>query len=109
MILLYIKHLIKSKKIKEKKNLKGLINIQIKYIKMIKFIFIAFFFIAYNSYRFLIMKEKRNKNKFFYKHEIGENCILKSLLKNAKFENQFRVNIYIYFKLVNIILIRFIN
>ena len=51
------------------------------------FYFHCFFFIAYNLYRFLIMKEKRNKNKFFYKHEIGENCILKSLLKNAKFEN----------------------
>ena len=52
-----------------------------------KIYFHCFFLIAYNLYRFLIMKEKRNRNKFTDKQENGKTCCLKSLLKNTKLEN----------------------
>ena len=103
--------LMKSKKNKIKRILERID----KYINKIynknknKIYFHCFFLIAYNLYRFLIMKEKRNKIKIDNQQENGKTCCLKSLLKNSKLENQFRVNVYIYFKLVNIILIRFIN
>ena len=52
-----------------------------------KIYFHCFFLIAYNLYRFLIMKEKRNKSKIDNQQENEENCCLKSLLKNTKIEN----------------------
>jgi len=39
-----------------------------------KIYFHCFFLIAYNLYRFLIMKEKRNKNKIDNQQENGKTC-----------------------------------
>ena len=64
---------IKKNKIKEK--LERIDKHIDKIYKNDKINFHCFFLIAYNLLRFLIMKEKRNKNKFSYKHEIEENCI----------------------------------
>ena len=52
-----------------------------------KIYFHCFFLIAYNLYRFLIMKEKRNKSKIDNQQENGKTCCLKSLHKNTKIEN----------------------
>ena len=52
-----------------------------------KIYFHCFFLIAYNLYRFLIMKEKRNKIKIDNQQENGKTCCLKSLHKNTKIEN----------------------
>ena len=52
-----------------------------------KIYFHCFFLIAYNLYRFLIMKEKRNKIKIDNQQENGKTCCLKSLHKNSKLEN----------------------
>ena len=52
-----------------------------------KIYFHCFFLIAYNLYRFLIMKEKRNKSKIDNQQENGKTCCLKSLHKNTKLEN----------------------
>ena len=79
---------IKRNKIKEK-----LERID-KYIEKIynkknknKIYFHCFFLIAFNLYRFLIMKEKRNKSKINNKQENGNKCSLKSLVKKSKLEN----------------------
>jgi len=52
-----------------------------------KIYFHCFFLIAYNLYRYLSMKEKRNRSKIDSKQESGEKYSLKSLLKNTKIEN----------------------
>ena len=52
-----------------------------------KIYFHCFFLIAYNLYRFLIMKEKRNKSKIDNQQENGKTCCLKSLHKNSEIEN----------------------
>ncbi len=52
-----------------------------------KIYFHCFFLIAYNLYRFLIMKEKRNKIKIDNQQENGKTCCLKSLVKNSEIEN----------------------
>ena len=81
----------KEKRNKIKENL-GRID---KYINKIynkkknknKIYFHCFFLIAFNLYRFLIMKEKRNKNKIDSKQENEKKLCLKSLHKNTKIEN----------------------
>ena len=81
----------KEKRNKIKENL-GRID---KYINKIynkkknknKIYFHCFFLIVYNLYRFLIMKEKRNKIKIDNQQENGKTCCLKSLHKNTKIEN----------------------
>jgi len=80
---------------KEKRNkIKGNLERIDKYINKInnkknknKIYFHCFFLIAYNLYRFLIMKEKRNKSKIDNQQENGKTCCLKSLHKNTKIEN----------------------
>ena len=76
---------IKINKIKE--NLERIDKYINKIYKNNKIYFHCFFLIAYNLYRFLIMKEKRNKNKLNDKQENGEKLGLKSLIKNSKLEN----------------------
>ena len=78
----------------KKNKIKGNLERIDKYINKInnkknknKIYFHCFFLIAYNLNRFLIMKEKRNRNKFTDKQENEKNCCLKSLLKNTKIEN----------------------
>ena len=79
----------KIKKNKIKENLERID----KYINKIynknknKIYFHCFFLIAFNLYRFLIMKEKRNKSKIDNQKENGEKSILKSLVKKSKIEN----------------------
>ena len=80
---------------KTKKNkIKGNLERIDKYINKInnkknknKIYFHCFFLIAFNLYRFLIMKEKRNKSKIDNQQENGKTCCLKSLHKNTKLEN----------------------
>ena len=78
----------------KKNKIKGNLERIDKYINKInnkknknKIYFHCFFLIAYNLYRFLIMKEKRNKIKIDNQQENGKTCCLKSLLKNTKLEN----------------------
>ena len=79
----------KEKRNKIKENL-GRID---KYIYKIynknknKIYFHCFFLIAYNLFRFLTIKEKRNKNKIDNKQENEKKLCLKSLHKNTKIEN----------------------
>ena len=77
----------KIKKNKIKENLERIDKYINKIYKNNKIYFHCFFLIAYNLYRFLIMKEKRNKNKLNDKQENGEKLGLKSLIKNSKLEN----------------------
>jgi hypothetical protein len=80
---------------KEKRNkIKGNLERIDKYINKIynkknknKIYFHCFFLIAYNLYRFLSMKEKRNRSKIDNQQENGKTCCLKSLHKNTKIEN----------------------
>ena len=80
---------------KEKRNkIKGNLERIDKYINKIynkknknKIYFHCFFLIAYNLFRFLTMKEKRNKNKIDNKQKNEKKLCLKSLLKNTKIEN----------------------
>jgi hypothetical protein len=78
----------------KKNKIKGNLERIDKYINKIynkknknKIYFHCFFLIAYNLYRFLIMKEKRNKSKIDNQQENEENCCLKSLVKKSKLEN----------------------
>ena len=78
----------------KKNKIKGNLERIDKYINKIynkknknKIYFHCFFLIAYNLYRFLIMKEKRNKSKIDNQQENGKTCCLKSLLKNSEIEN----------------------
>ena len=77
----------------QRNKIKGNLERIDKYINKIynkknnKIYFHCFFLIAYNLYRFLIMKEKRNKSKINNKQENGNKCSLKSLYKNTKIEN----------------------
>ena len=78
----------------QKNKIKGNLERIDKYINKIynkknknKIYFHCFYLIAYNLYRFLIMKEKRNKSKIDNQQENGKTCCLKSLHKNTKIEN----------------------
>ena len=78
----------------QRNKIKGNLERSDKYISKIynkknknKIYFHCFFLIAYNLYRFLIMKEKRNKSKIDNQQENGKTCCLKSLHKNTKIEN----------------------
>ena len=78
----------------KKNKIKGNLERIDKYINKInnkknknKIYFHCYFLIAYNLYRFLIMKEKRNKSKIDNQQENGKTCCLKSLHKNTKIEN----------------------
>ena len=78
----------------KKNKIKGNLERIDKYINKInnkknknKIYFHCFFLIAFNLYRFLIMKEKRNKSKIDNQQENGKTCCLKSLLKNSEIEN----------------------
>ena len=73
----------KIKKNKIKENLERIDKYINKIYKNNKIYFHCFFLIAYNLYRFLIMKEKRNKNKLNDKQENGENDVKKF---NQKFK-----------------------
>ena len=80
---------------KEKKNkIKANLERIDKYINKIynkknknKIYFHCFFLIAYNLFRFLTIKEKRNKSKIDNIQENRKKSCLKSLLKNSEIEN----------------------
>ena len=78
----------------KKNKIKGNLERIDKYINKInnkknknKIYFHCFFLIAYNLFRFLTIKEKRNKSKIDNIQENRKKSCLKSLYKNTKIEN----------------------
>jgi len=77
----------KTKKNKIKENIERIDKYINKIYKKGEIYLQCFIFIAYNLYRFLIIKEKRKKTKTGNEGEKIENLGLKSLVENQKIEN----------------------